>query len=170
MTKVLLDFDGVVNAFERALFNPGNPDDFTWVERDIEVSERNSTFTINYAQEVIDWINHNHNHIIWLSTWEKDSKYFSELGIVEDISYLGPDRDGYYSIVAYNKELRNGRWKREVGHKYIYDNPHEVIVWVDDDAYVNNYYFDNAYIINPDPRFGLRKSDINKISQLIETG
>lgn len=179
MKKILLDFDGVVNAFER-LYNTsgkcnfGNPYNFTYLSNFLK-GFNNKSVRVIYAREVVDWLNNNSDRIFWLTSWSDKCTEFAKLGLsVSEMSVIRPVFPENASVVAKNKIVKNGSWKKAAGYDYIFNNPDDTFVWVDDDPFINKPKYvpvsladkfkdfcDNVAFVNPDPRFGLSPDELN---------
>lgn len=169
MTKLFLDFDGVVNfdgsrsAFQR------NPDALGYLKRN-HVYSYTGGFGINYSGELVSKLNGLHAEFgftwLWLSTW-----------VDECVSLLDPkigsksdgfvDWNPHFGITNANVTAERGR-RKYAAVKANFDG--QPFIWIDDEATVEFKASDftvPTLIIAPDAKYGLVKTDLTAIREFL---
>jgi hypothetical protein len=167
MTKLFLDFDGVVNfdGSRSAYTKRSNELNLAGYLRRNSAVSRGRVYNLNYSDEVVTKLNRMkaaHNFSLrWLSTWVDDTA-----GL--DVT-LGLNSNGYvpwdpYTDVTYDNLFEVRASRKYAALKADYDG--EPFVWVDDEATVKFVPsdFDVPYLVlAPDPRYGLTRDHLDEM-------
>ena len=169
MTKLFLDFDGVVNFDgSRSAFHR-NPDALGYLRRN-HIYSYMGGFDINYSAELVKKLNEMHSEFgftwLWLSTWVDECVSLLD-------PKLGSNSDGFvawnphFGITNANLTAERAR-RKYAAIKENYDG--EPFIWIDDEATVEFKASDFAVptlVIAPDAKFGLVASDLVKIKEFL---
>jgi len=164
MTKLFLDFDGVVNFEGSRSAYRKNRDTLGYLQQDV-VHSRLGIFRINYSAELVRKLNSAHTahgfEWLWLTTWVNEAKTLldPQLSSHSDGSV---DWDPHSRLGVDYQDTRASRKYEAL--KKSYDG--EPFVWVDDEATVK---FDAAdfdvptLVVAPNPTYGVSKTELATI-------
>ena len=169
MTKLFLDFDGVVNFDgSRSKYNR-NRDALGYVRRNSVYSPTSSAFfDLNYSGELVRKLNdlHRENSFtwLWLTTWVHEA-----VSLID--SRLGTESDGFVSWnphegVTVDNVVDERARRKYAALKETYNN--EPFVWVDDDAtreFKASDFTVPTLVITPDPVYGITRPELSLMAE-----
>lgn len=183
---VLLDVDGVLNAFER------DEDSLDGWERGYATSDGTS-WRITYCPEVVAALRELHEsrqvEIQWLTTWGHDANGdLRELLGLPELEVAGTYDEGYRegpgaSVVsggalaavtpsAPDDDEVPRWWKWDVVLRILAEQPGRKLVWIDDELHRTSVFTflargEGIMVIGPDPDEGLQVDDVERITSEI---
>lgn len=154
MKHLFLDFDGVISPYAP-------------YKQEVVPCKSIGGFDISYLQNVVDWVNKKVEDpewkVYWLTTWTKKIHHLSVIGISEEIENIKP--------LIYCNTKKGSVWKPQSGIK-MYDkiqanNPHDIVVWVDDDSSINTHNgLKNLISFSPEEYTGITKEMMDEIDKI----
>lgn len=155
MTILFLDVDGVLNRYGFRKADPSGWGDF------IDHPNVNG-YTLNLSKDMGEALNGLDVEIVWCTTWENEADTFVAdlVGLPRGLRVMKLGRD----------------WKLGAVIEEINDNPQDFI-WIDDTD-IDRFFTDahdcakengvRCLLIEPDPRIGITRDDIESIRNFLD--
>lgn len=169
MTKLFLDFDGVLNFDQSLNKYRKHLSTFGYAQKfDVFSPSVREKFAIKYSAELIRKLNVLHTEQefewLWLSTWVDET-----VSILDPL--LGTESDGFiewqaYGGLTYVKMTQQRAERKYEALKTHYDQ--EPFVWADDEAtfmFNESDFAVPALVLAPDPLYGLVRDDLERMSE-----
>lgn len=160
---VLLDVDGVVNAFDT---HPPGWKDWRKVSADY--------CTIRYSRTMVNRLQNLDADLVWLTTWrETANRFLCPLFGWKHLSVAGETPDCVDENFEEIYQYHDGWWKAPIAQRFIERNPRP-FVWVDDDlgsvdtselTWVRDHPF---LLVRPTGSYGLQPHAMDHIEQFLQ--